>query len=111
MSLLITIVAVGLGVAYAGLVDRRFGARSWTSSLLMVPVVVAFAVVVLTADLTDPLPRAVQAFGMGALVQTGIGGWRADRERRRRINAAEAAERAAEEDQVRRRNAEATGPL
>ena len=111
MSLLITMVAVGLGVTYAGLVDRRFGARSWRSWLLMLPVMAAYAVVLLTADTTEPVPRAVQAFGIGALVQSAVLGWRADRERRRQINAAEAAIRADDEARVRQADREATGRL
>lgn len=109
MSVLITLVGVGLGTVYAGLVDRRFGVRSWVSWLLLLPVVVAYAVVLVTADPGEPVPRAVQAFAIGALVTTGIDGWRAERERRRRINAVEAAVRDHEEAEVRATSARAAG--
>ncbi len=111
MSLVITIVGVALGVAYAGLVDRRFGVRSWTGWILVLPVGVAYAVVLWTADTADPVPRAVQAFAIGALVQTVVDGWRADRERRPQINAAEAAVRAREEADVRAASSRAAGEL
>jgi hypothetical protein len=111
VSLLITIVAVALGVVYAGLVNRRFGARSRTAWLLILPVAIAYAWVVFTADTTEPGPRAMQAFGLGALVQTAFDGWRAGRERRRRINAAEAAVRDAEEVEVRAADVRAAGEL
>ncbi len=93
MAALITIVGVVCGFVCVRLVDRRFGVRSWQSWLLVVPVLVAYAVVLFTADTSQPGPRAVQSFCLGALVQSAIGGWRADRERRRRINAAEDAVR------------------
>jgi uncharacterized membrane protein YoaK (UPF0700 family) len=111
MPLLITIVAVGLGVVYAGLVNRRFGAQSWTAWLLVLPVVIAYAVVLLTADMTQPVPRAVQSFAIGALIQTGVATVRADLERRRRVNAAEATDRARVEAEVRAKNAEAAREL
>ena len=82
MSLLITIVGVGLGVAYTGLMDRRLSVRGWQSWLLTVPVLIAYAVVLFTADTREPGPRAIQAFCIGALIQTAVGGWRADRDRR-----------------------------
>jgi len=108
VSLLITIVGVALGAVYAGCVHGRFCASSRTAWLLMLPVVVVYAAVLLTADTTEPAPRVIQAFAIGALMQSTLHLWPAERERRRQVNATEAAVRAAEEAEVRRRNRQAT---
>lgn len=70
MFLLITIVGVALGYAYAGLVDRRFGpgdGRRWS---LLVPVWVAYVVVLLTADLQDVWAQGVQSFALASFLGT-----------------------------------------
>ncbi|MCZ2823542.1 MULTISPECIES: hypothetical protein [unclassified Modestobacter] len=72
MSLLITITGVWLGYAYAGLVHRRFGPTDRHRWSLLAPVWAVYAVVLLTADTGEPVPRAVQAFAMATVLFTVV---------------------------------------
>ena len=108
MSLVITAVAVGLGVAYAGLVCRRFGTRGWRSPVLLAPVWAVYVVTLLVADTSEPVPRAIQSFALGTIVESVVDLWRDARALRDERRAEQAAVTARLEADVRAANAAAT---
>ncbi|WP_298454881.1 hypothetical protein [uncultured Cellulomonas sp.] len=110
MSMLDTLIGVSLGVVYAGLVNRRFGARSWVTWALVAPVVTVWALMALTSDVTEPARRMFQSFAIGALLLSALSTFLTERGPDERADAEDAV-RAAEEDDVRRRNREATARL
>ncbi|GAA3810713.1 hypothetical protein [Cellulomonas soli] len=85
MFLLVTVVSVVLGVAYAGLVDRRFGLRDRRRWIALVPfwvLAVAVALALHRVNQEGLLPQAIQSFAVGSLGETLVDGVRALRRRR-----------------------------
>jgi MFS-type transporter involved in bile tolerance (Atg22 family) len=83
--LLITAVGAFLGIAYAGLVDRRFGPKDWRRWTALMPFWVLAVGVALTlhaVNMRGLAPQAIQAFAMGSLVEALIDSLRALRRRR-----------------------------
>ena len=73
MSVLVTVVGVFLGMAYAGFVDRRFGPKDWRRWVALAPVwalAVGMALALGTVNVRDLAPRAIQAFAIGSLGET-----------------------------------------
>lgn len=73
MFLLVTSAGVFLGIAYAGLVDRRLGPKDWRRWMAIAPFWVLAAGVALalqTVNMTALAPQAVQAFAIGSFVAT-----------------------------------------
>ena len=72
MFLLVTIVGVVLGYAYAGVVNRRFhltDARRW---LFLAPVWISYPVLLLSADSRDAWVQGVQSFALASFLGTLI---------------------------------------
>jgi hypothetical protein len=80
--LLVTVVSVVLGVAYATAVGRRLGMSDWRRWALLVPFWVLYVVVLLTMDMRDLAPQAVGSFAFGSFAQTVIDSLGALRRRR-----------------------------
>lgn len=82
MFLLITGAGVFLGSAYAGLVNRRLGPKDWRRWMVLTPFWAVYVVVLLTADMRDLAPQAIQSFAIGSLGETWVDSLRALRRRR-----------------------------
>lgn len=68
--LLVTVLGVGLGLAYATTVGRRLGLDDWRRWALLVPVWVLYVVVLVTADMKGLVAEAYQSFAIGCVGQT-----------------------------------------
>ena len=87
MFLLITAVGVFLGIAYAGLVDRRFSPKDWRRWAALTPfwvLAVGVALALHRVNMRDLAPQAIQAFAFASLAETLIDSLRA-RSRRRAV--------------------------
>ncbi|MEP7765076.1 hypothetical protein [Sanguibacter sp. 25GB23B1] len=83
--LLVTIVSVALGFAYAGFVGRRFGLKDWRRWMALAPfwlLAIAMIVTLKRVNMSDPAAQAIQAFAFVCLAQTGLDCLRALRRRR-----------------------------
>ncbi|WP_299039388.1 hypothetical protein [uncultured Pseudokineococcus sp.] len=73
MSILISLLGVSLGCAYTAVVHRRTTRADPRRWLLLVPVWVVYVLLLLTAvDMSDPLPRGVQAFTIATVLSTVV---------------------------------------
>jgi hypothetical protein len=71
--LLLTIVGVSLGFAYARLVDRRFGPKDWRRWMALTPfwaLAVGVALALHAVNMSDLGPQAIQGFAIGSLFKT-----------------------------------------
>lgn len=85
MFLLVTVVSVLLGVAYAGAVDRRFGLKDRRRWMALVPfwvLAVAVALALHRVNQEGLVPQAIQSFAVGSLGGTLVDCVRAFRRRR-----------------------------
>lgn len=85
MFLLVTIVSVTLGYAYAGFVGRRFGLKDWRRWMALLPfwvLAVAMIIALKAVNMSDPAPQAIQAFAFACLAGTLFDSLRALRRRR-----------------------------
>jgi len=86
---LLTMVGVWLGVAWAGPLDRRFGPENWRRSMAQAPVWLlpaGVAVALHTVNVRDLAPQAILSFAGASLLSTVIDSLRALR--RQRVDAA-----------------------
>lgn len=70
MFLLVTVLGVGLGFAYATTVGRRLGLDDWRRWALLVPVWCLYVVVLVSADMKNLVAEAYQSFAIGCAGQT-----------------------------------------
>ncbi len=85
MFLLVTIVSVGLGFAYAGLVERHFGPKDWRRWVALAPFwLLAFGLALALHDVNmkDPVTQAIQAFAGSSFLATLLDASGARRRRR-----------------------------
>ena len=85
MSLLITVVGVSAGIAYARFVGRRLGPRDWRRWIALTPfwaLAVGVGLALHTVNVMDPAPRAIQAFAVGSFGEALLGSLRSLRRRR-----------------------------
>lgn len=69
MSLLITVVGVSAGIAYARFVGRRLGPRDWRRWIALTPfwaLAAGVALALHTVNMRDLAPRVIQAFAIGS---------------------------------------------
>ncbi len=73
MFLLVTIVGVVLGFAYAGLVERRFSPKDWRRWAALAPfwvLTAGLALALHTVNMKDLAPQAIQAFAGASFLET-----------------------------------------
>lgn len=79
MSLLITFVGVSAGSASAGFVGRRLGPSDWRYWIALTPfwvLAVGVGLALHTVNVSDPAPRAIQAFAIGSFGEALLGSLR-----------------------------------
>ena len=79
MSLLITFVGVSAGFAYAGFVGRRLGPSDWRYWIALMPfwvLAVGVGLALHAVNVSDPAPRAIQAFAIGSFGEALLGSLR-----------------------------------
>ena len=84
MFLLVTIVGVTLGCAYAGFVGRRLGLKDWRRWMALAPfwvLAITMAIALKAVNMTDLAPQAIQAFAFACLAETLLDSLRALRRR------------------------------
>ena len=80
MFLLMTMVGVFLGVAYAGFIERRLGPRDWRRWMALAPfwvLAVGVSLALHAVNMRDLAPQAIQAFAFGSLGEALIDALRA----------------------------------
>jgi len=85
LFLLITMVGVFLGIAYAGFVDRRLGPKDWRRWMALTPfwaLAAGVALALHTVNFRDLAPQAIVTFAFASLGETLIDSLRALRRRR-----------------------------